>query len=94
MLQEWREHLRSSIHPYIFAACYKGAAQLTSILQLDSHTKGELFIAAPKALQAVFAAFMDFYTWKLSVKHHGLRSQASLVTVCLIPPGRSCCRLT
>ncbi|PSK34499.1 hypothetical protein B9Z65_8825 [Elsinoe australis] len=90
---EWREHLRSSIHPYIFAACYKGAAQLTSILQLDSHTKGELFITAPKVLQAVFAALMDFYTWKLSVKHHGLRSQASLVTlfICIFSPWQWFC---
>ncbi|KAF2223543.1 Alg9-like mannosyltransferase family-domain-containing protein [Elsinoe ampelina] len=75
---EWREYLRSSIHPFLFSYAYKVVAWISTALQLDLHSHGELLVAAPKLLQACLAALMDLYTWKLSNKHYGPGSEVSL----------------
>ncbi|KAM0715655.1 hypothetical protein Q7P37_009153 [Cladosporium fusiforme] len=51
---EWREELRTALHPWIFALV------------------AEDLVIAPKIAQAVFAAGMDFYGWKLGQKIYGL----------------------
>ncbi|KAL8931716.1 MAG: hypothetical protein Q9216_007099, partial [Gyalolechia sp. 2 TL-2023] len=68
---EWRNQLRSAIHPVIFAAVYWLSAQLSELLRLSPYARDELFLAAPKVLQAVIAALGDYYTWKLGERVYG-----------------------
>ena len=43
--------------------------------------RGEDMLIAPKIAQAIFAALLDFYTWKLSQKIYAAGSTASMATV-------------
>ena len=43
--------------------------------------RAEDLLMAPKIAQGIFAAFLDFYTWKLSQKIYGAGSTASMATV-------------
>jgi phosphatidylinositol glycan class B len=79
--QEWRNQLRSSLHPALFAAVYKLAAKLATLCALSLSAEAALFIAAPKIAQAVFAALLDCYTWKLAEKVYGRRGTTALATV-------------
>ncbi|KAI9834849.1 MAG: hypothetical protein M1819_002757 [Sarea resinae] len=83
---EWRERLRSSIHPAIFAAVYYASSRLATSLSLAPSVRAELLVAAPKLTQAVFAALGDYYTWKLAERVYGTGSRrawtALLLTVC------------
>ncbi|KAF0460341.1 GPI mannosyltransferase 3 [Gigaspora margarita] len=58
---EWKQRIRSFAHPLIFATLYK----VLALLGLDD---GNLFIYAPRLLQAVFAAINDFYSYLLAKK--------------------------
>ncbi|CAI7581162.1 unnamed protein product [Penicillium glandicola] len=78
---EWRHQLRSSLHPLLFAALYKVADFLASILGVSPATRAEILIAAPKTAQAVVAAIGDFYTWKLAVRVYGNDSRGSWTTL-------------
>ncbi|OQD81275.1 hypothetical protein PENANT_c028G02451 [Penicillium antarcticum] len=78
---EWRNQLRSSLHPLIFAALYKAADFLSLVLHLSPATRAELLIAAPKTAQAVVAAIGDFYTWKLAVRVYGDESRGAWTTL-------------
>ncbi|KAG9190760.1 phosphatidylinositol glycan, class B [Alternaria panax] len=80
---EWRCQLRSSLHPVLFAAVYRVAAHLADLCDLSLPTKAELLLAAPKVTQAVFAALLDCYTWKLAEKVHGRGSRTALTTLVL-----------
>ncbi|KAJ3693913.1 hypothetical protein LUZ60_009393 [Juncus effusus] len=56
---EWKEGIRSYLHPLIFSLLYK----ILAILHLDT----PIFMAkAPRILQSVFASFGDLYLYKLS----------------------------
>jgi phosphatidylinositol glycan class B len=79
--QEWRSQLRSSLHPALFAAVYRVAAHLADLCGLSLPAKAELLLAAPKVIQAVFAALLDCYTWKLAKKVYGRGSRTALTTV-------------
>ncbi|EGC42672.1 GPI mannosyltransferase [Histoplasma capsulatum var. duboisii H88] len=68
---EWRHHLRSSIHPYIFAAVYYVSNLVSGYLSISPLYRANLLLAAPKLTQALFAAVGDFYTWKLAGKVYG-----------------------
>ncbi|KLJ12898.1 phosphatidylinositol glycan, class B [Blastomyces silverae] len=68
---EWRHHLRSSIHPYIFAAVYYISNLISEYLSISPLHRANLLLAAPKLTQALFAAVGDFYTWKLAGKVYG-----------------------
>ncbi|KAI4183998.1 MAG: hypothetical protein LQ346_006199 [Caloplaca aetnensis] len=68
---EWRNQLRSAIHPAIFAAVYKLCVEASKPLQLSPAARDELFLAAPKVTQAVIAALGDYYTWKLGERVYG-----------------------
>lgn len=76
-LQEWREGLRSSLHPLLFASVYQIAAWLSDLLGLNIGVRAKLLMVAPKILQATFAAAMDFFTYKLAARTYGVGSAAS-----------------
>ncbi|KAK2794137.1 glycosylphosphatidylinositol anchor biosynthesis [Onygenales sp. PD_12] len=71
---EWKHQLRSSIHPYIFAAVYYVSNLMSEYLSLSPLSRADLLVAAPKLTQALFAAIGDYYTWKLARKVYGNRS--------------------
>ncbi|KAF2771334.1 hypothetical protein EJ03DRAFT_39009 [Teratosphaeria nubilosa] len=72
---EWREHLRSSAHPLLFSASYRVAAHICSFLNLTREAQAEVYIAAPKLLQAGIAAVGDWYTWRLAGEVYGHESK-------------------
>ncbi|OAP62114.1 hypothetical protein AYL99_04317 [Fonsecaea erecta] len=80
---EWKNHLRSAIHPAIFGLWYQLADSVAERLMLQSPVRSEVLLAAPKTLQALFAATADFYTWRLSSYVYGEDSTASLATLVL-----------
>ena len=69
--QEWREHLRSALHPALFATIYKVTGGVSTAFNLAPASKAYTLLAAPKTLQAVIAAIGDYYTWKLAKHIHG-----------------------
>ncbi|OHE94595.1 Alg9-like mannosyltransferase [Colletotrichum orchidophilum] len=71
---EWRNQLRSSLHPALFAGVYTLADLIARPLPF---IRPWLLLAAPKAAQAVFAAAGDWYTWQLAVKIYGADSSVS-----------------
>ncbi|KAE8351147.1 putative mannosyltransferase [Aspergillus coremiiformis] len=80
---EWRHHLRSSIHPLLFATAYSVADLFARTLRLSPATRGDLLIAAPKLTQAVISAIGDLYTWKLARSIYGRRSHKAWATLAL-----------
>ncbi|KAI4685162.1 hypothetical protein J4E81_008975 [Alternaria sp. BMP 2799] len=80
---EWRSQLRSSLHPALFAAVYRVAAHVADFCGLTLPAKAELLLAAPKVTQAVSAALLDCYTWKLAEKVYGRGSRTALTTLAL-----------
>jgi len=51
-------------------------------------------LIAPKIVQALFAAAMDFYTWKLGRKVYGTESDAAMAAVRMMCPETNRWRLT
>ncbi|ETN38706.1 uncharacterized protein HMPREF1541_06743 [Cyphellophora europaea CBS 101466] len=80
---EWKKHLRSAIHPAIFATCYKAAEYLANALALQAPFRAQLLLATPKVAQAVIAALGDYYTWRLSEAIYGVRSLAPAAALVL-----------
>lgn len=78
---EWENHLRSSLHPAIFAAVYRAASWLAYVCGLKLSTRADLLLVAPKVLQALFAALLDWYTWKLAETAYGRASRTALSAV-------------
>ncbi|KAL8686925.1 MAG: hypothetical protein Q9224_005300, partial [Gallowayella concinna] len=68
---EWRNQLRSAIHPALFAGVYWLSTELSKLLQLTPEYHAEVLLAAPKVTQAVFAGMGDYYTWKLGERMYG-----------------------
>ncbi len=81
--QEWRNQLRSAIHPAIFATVYWTSDVIATALQLSPSIRAELLLAAPKTLQAIFAAIGDYYTWKLAERIHGHGSSQAWAALAL-----------
>ncbi|KAK0249872.1 glycosylphosphatidylinositol anchor biosynthesis [Friedmanniomyces endolithicus] len=80
---EWREHLRSSLHPMMFAVVYRSAAELCRLLVVTTDTRAAILLAAPKMLQATIAATGDFFTWALACKLFKHRHNASYAALAL-----------
>ncbi|RCI16936.1 hypothetical protein L249_2985 [Ophiocordyceps polyrhachis-furcata BCC 54312] len=80
---EWHHQLRSSLHPLVFALAYKLADVLSSWLPGGVTVRAATIMAAPKLVQAVFAALGDWYTWKLAVDIYGPDSNSSLAVLVL-----------
>ncbi|KAK0748851.1 Alg9-like mannosyltransferase family-domain-containing protein [Apiosordaria backusii] len=76
MTWEWQHQLRSSLHPAIFGVAYKLAETVMSAMHLFPPFKAFMLVALPGALQSVFAALGDFYTWKLAMDIYGRESYA------------------
>lgn len=79
--QEWREGLRTALHPWIFALAYKAADAISTLEGATRVARAENLLVAPKIAQAIFAAVLDLFTWKLGQRVHGAESTAALATV-------------
>ncbi|OCL03339.1 glycosyltransferase family 22 protein [Glonium stellatum] len=90
---EWKTQLRSSLHPALFAAVYRMAATLASICDVSPSLRAELLVAAPKFTQAIFAALMDCYTWRLaeSIYGRGTRTAWAALALSLCSPWQWFC---
>lgn len=84
--QEWQHQLRSSLHPAIFALAYRAVEGVMSALSLFPPFKALMLVALPGALQSVFAALGDFFTWKLAMDIYGRESNAPWAAVSWLPP--------
>jgi hypothetical protein len=84
--QEWKNHLRSAIHPTIFAIVYWIAAGVSWVLRLPPSYRADLLVAAPKLAEGAFAAAGDYYTWKLGERVYGTGSNEAWAAVCSIDP--------
>lgn len=80
---EWREHLRSALHPALFAATYHLANSVAGFLGLSLPVRSQLLLAAPKILQAPIAALGDYYTYKLAAQIYGPDSYPAWATIWL-----------
>lgn len=60
---------------------YKIADIISTLEGVSRVGRAEDLIIAPKIAQAVFAAGMDYYTWKLGQKIYGQGSSAAVATV-------------
>lgn len=76
------------MHPALFALAYKAADLVAGLLKLSDATRAEVLLAAPKILQAYFAALGDFYTWKLAnyVYGRGSASSTAVLVLTVISP--------
>ncbi|KAI7500084.1 glycosyltransferase family 22 protein [Hortaea werneckii] len=80
---EWREGLRSSLHPVLFAIFYKGADFASNLLALGPTDRANVLIRTPSFLQSAIAATIDFFTWRLAHRIHGRQSKIAHVTLLL-----------
>jgi phosphatidylinositol glycan class B len=62
---------------------YKVADVMSTLEGASRAARAEDMILAPKIAQAIFAALLDFYTWKLSQKVYGVGSSALTATLAL-----------
>ncbi|KAI5360098.1 Putative GPI mannosyltransferase [Septoria linicola] len=83
MTWEWREGLRTSVHPYLFAAAYKAVARICELVQANEHFRAAALGAAPRLLQAFWAAAMDLLTWRMAHKLYGSGHAASSAALAL-----------
>jgi phosphatidylinositol glycan class B len=74
------------LHPFLFAAVYRVTTSIAQYMSLEAATRAELLLAAPKILQACFAATTDYFIWKLAAKAYGKGSKASSAAVSLALP--------
>ena len=68
---EWKEGLRTSLHPLVFSLVYQVADWLCGLFALPPTSRAHVLVAAPGVLQAVFAAILDFFTWRTAARVHG-----------------------
>jgi phosphatidylinositol glycan class B len=64
--QEWRHDLRSIAHPMIFAGLYKAVSYVCDAFRISPEKQAEALAAAPRILQALFAAMGDWATARLA----------------------------
>ncbi|KAL8799700.1 MAG: hypothetical protein Q9200_007470 [Gallowayella weberi] len=86
---EWKNQLRSAIHPALFAGVYWLSTELSKLLQLTPEYHAELLLAAPKVTQAIFAALGDYYTWKLGERIYGRGSNEAWTAALPLPSAGS-----
>ncbi|KAI9818073.1 MAG: glycosylphosphatidylinositol anchor biosynthesis [Pycnora praestabilis] len=78
---EWRHQLRSSIHPAVIAAVYYITSTLADLLDVSPRFRADLLIAAPKMMQAFFAALGDYHTARLAERIYGRGSSMALIAL-------------
>ncbi|CAK4008480.1 GPI mannosyltransferase 3 [Lecanosticta acicola] len=81
---EWKEGLRTSFHPYLFAGLYKIVDIICSALNTSAATRASALVIAPRILQAFVAAQLDLAVWKISARSYGNGSPASWAALGLI----------
>ncbi|KAK7732755.1 glycosylphosphatidylinositol anchor biosynthesis [Botryosphaeria dothidea] len=79
---EWKNQLRSSLHPALFAGLFAGVSAISGICSVPLALRAELLIAAPKITQAALAASTDYFTWRLAERAFGVWSSAAWASVC------------
>lgn len=94
LVQEWREGLRTALHPWIFAVVYRITDAVSTLEGATRTARAQDLLIAPKIVQAMFAASMDFYTWKLGQKVYGTDSAAAMAVVRIPFSEAYKCRLT
>ena len=62
---------------------YRTADQIANFLCLDISARSELLIAAPKLMQAFFAAAMDYFTYMLASNMYGYKSRPAYAALAL-----------
>ncbi|KAL7626402.1 glycosylphosphatidylinositol anchor biosynthesis [Parahypoxylon ruwenzoriense] len=84
---EWKNQLRSSIHPAVFAFGYWVVESFWGSTT-TSEIKAKWLIAAPKILQTGFAALSDWYSWRLAEQlyGHGSATAWSVLLMALLNP--------
>lgn len=81
-MQEWKEALRSSIHPLLFAGVYKLVAFAANTLGLGLVSRADLLVLTPKLFQVLIASIIDLYTYKLARIAYGNWSPEAINVVC------------
>lgn len=89
--QEWRQQLRSSLHPLLFAAVYRIVDALSAAAHLSPSWRAEVLVAAPKLVQAVFAAMIDYYTIRLAQRAYGKEARLPCTALTLLSPWQFFC---
>lgn len=84
--QEWQHQLRSSLHPALFAVIYYVVDKPMEYLGFFPQFRAMILGVLPNIVQAVIAAYGDYYTWQMAQKMYGIGSNATFATV------RSCDR--
>ncbi|KAI9167467.1 GPI mannosyltransferase [Paramyrothecium foliicola] len=80
---EWQHQLRSSIHPALFSTAYLAANAVSKLLPSANVIRVSALLAAPRTLQALFAALGDWYTWRLTGKLYPSNGNISLFALFL-----------
>ncbi|KAH7326407.1 family 22 glycosyltransferase [Stachybotrys elegans] len=80
---EWKHQLRSSLHPIIFSLAYTLADAIARVLPFFASFRVTALLAAPRILQAVFAALGDWYTWQLATKIYPQDANVSMFALLL-----------
>ncbi|KAJ0116485.1 hypothetical protein J7T55_007465 [Diaporthe amygdali] len=80
---EWQYHLRSSLHPALFAVAYAAADKVMAILLFMPALKASVLVLLPKLVQACLAMLADFYTWQLAEKVYGQGSRSAWSALCV-----------
>ncbi|EME44412.1 glycosyltransferase family 22 protein [Dothistroma septosporum NZE10] len=80
---EWKEGLRTSVHPLIFSLVYRMADWLCEMFALRRSTRADVLVAAPGVLQAIFAATLDFFTWRTAARVYGTDHAAGSAALAL-----------
>lgn len=83
MTWEWKYHLRSSLHPALFAVAYAVADKLMAVLPCLPSFRASVLAVLPKLVQAGLAVLADLYTWKLAEKVYGQGSRSAWSALCV-----------
>ena len=70
-MQEWRNQLRSSLHPRLFAVAYLVVDHVARFLGMSPHLRSEALVVIPNIVQGLIAALGDWYTWRLAERLFG-----------------------
>ncbi|CAK7223361.1 glycosylphosphatidylinositol anchor biosynthesis [Sporothrix bragantina] len=68
---EWKYHLRTSLHPVLFAGVYAAIERVLDVMYLVGPLRAYILVAAPGLVQASFTGLMDYYTWRLASTIYG-----------------------
>ncbi|EFX02587.1 alg9-like mannosyltransferase [Grosmannia clavigera kw1407] len=90
---EWRQHLRTSLHPVLFAVAYAAADSLLRLMHCVGPLRAIILTHLPTVVQAVIAAVADFSVWRLAGHLYGRDSNATWTALwlCVLSPWQWYC---